>query len=356
MGTSPARPTQSNASRMTPFERIKAVCRGELPDRVPLVLLLREFALKYAGVRFSEAYSDPDTYVRAQLKVLQDFRLDAVCDLFVTPAVDEALGAKIVFPDDDPPWIPEPSVTTAADLEKFVSLDPLSQGRMPYLLDIVTRLKREVGPDIPVMAWPSVPFRTACMLRGSQDLYRGFYRDPEFISDLIEACYEPCLAYGKALIDAGADIIFTSNPTASTGCISREHYETYAHATTRDMHRALKSHGAEIIIFHPCGQWHDRLDLLVELEADVLHFDKVEIQSFKSEFAERCVYMGNVRTVDTLLSGTVRGVEIETQNCLEKGADGGRYILSADCIVPRDTDPAHLHAMADAIERHGSYS
>jgi uroporphyrinogen decarboxylase len=340
---------------MTPIERIKAVCRGELPDRVPFVLLLREFALKHAGVRFVEAYRDPDAYVRAQVKVLQDFRLDAVCDLFVTPAVDEALGAKIVFPDDDPPWIPEPSVATTGDLDKFAKLDPLSHGRMPYLLDIVSRLKREVGPDIPVLAWPSVPFRTACMLMGSQELYRGFYKKPEFVSDLIEACYEPCLAYGKALLDAGADIIFTSNPTASTGCISRQHYEAYAHATTRDMHTALKAHGADTIIFHPCGTWHDRLDLLADIGADVLHFDKVEIAAFKSQYADKCVYMGNVGTVDTLLSGTVADVENEAQNCLEKGAGGGRYILSADCIVPRDTDPAHLSAMADVVERHGGY-
>jgi uroporphyrinogen decarboxylase len=286
---------------------------------------------------------------------LEDFRLDAVCDLFATPAVDEALGAKMAIPDDDPPWISEPCVTTSTDLDKFGRLDPLSDGRMPYLLDIVAKLRRAVGPDVPVVAWPSPPFRTACMVRGNEEIYRGFYREPNFVKEIIEACYEPCVAYGKALIDAGADIIFTSNPTASTNCISREHYEEFVHASSRDMHRALKAHGAEIVIFHPCGRWHDRLDLLVDEAADVLHFDKVGIDSFKSEFSEKCVYMGNVNTVQTLLSGTTTDVRDEAIGCLEKGAGGGRYILSADCIVPRNTDPANLKAMADAIEQHGTY-
>jgi uroporphyrinogen-III decarboxylase len=65
--------------------------------------------------------------------------------------------------------------------------------------------------------------------------------------------------------------------------------------------------------------------------------------------------MGNVNTVQTLLSGTAREVRDEAISCLEKGAGGGRYILSADCIVPRDTDPANLNAMADAIGEHGRY-
>ncbi len=193
------------------------------------------------------------------------------------------------------------------------------------------------------------------MLRGNGELYRDFYRDPEFVKDIIESSYEPCLAYGKALVDAGADMIYITNPTASADCISREHYEEFVHTSTKRMHKALKAHGAEIVIFHPCGRWHDRLDLLVEEEADVLHFDKVSIESFKSGFSEKCVYMGNVNTVDTLLNGTVADVKNETLNCLEKGAGGGRYILSADCIVPRDTDPENLNAMANVIEQYGKY-
>jgi uroporphyrinogen decarboxylase len=340
---------------MTPKERILAVCQGRLPDRVPLVLMSREFSLKYTGIRFADVYENPDLYIQAQVKVLQDFELDCVFDLVGVPAVDEFLGAQLVLPDDDPPWIGEPCVKTRKDLEKFGRVDPETDGRMPYLLDLIANLRRQVGPDIPVLAWASLPFRTACMLRGNGELYKDFYRDPEFVKDIIEASYEPCLAYGKALVDAGADMIYITNPTASADCISREHYEEFAHASSRKMHRALKEHGAEVVFFHPCGRWEDRLDLLFDLEVDVLHFDNLDVASFKSEYDGKSVYMGNVHSIDTLLSGTTTDVENETLDCLRDGAPGGGYILGANCAVPKDTDPAHVRAMAEGIRHHGQY-
>ena len=179
--------------------------------------------------------------------------------------------------------------------------------------------------------------------------------DPEFVKDIIEASYEPCLAYGKALVDAGADMIYITNPTASADCISREHYEEFVHASSRKMHQALKAHGAEVVFFHPCGRWEDRLDLLLDLEVDVLHFDNLDVGSFKSEYDGKCVYMGNVHSIDTLLSGTTTDVENETLDCLRNGAPGGGYILGANCAVPKDTDAAHVRAMAEGIRHHGQY-
>src|SRR5690606_27990158 len=112
----PGEPTMAT-SDMSPMERVMAVLRHEVPDRVPFILQSREFGLKYFGVKFETAYRDPDAYVQAQLKVIRDFNLDAAWDIWCTPAVDEALGAKMEIPEDDPPWIEEPCVRTHEDLE-----------------------------------------------------------------------------------------------------------------------------------------------------------------------------------------------------------------------------------------------
>ncbi len=65
-------------SSMSPRERLMAVCRHEMPDRIPFLLISREFGLRYSGVKHSRAYEDPDAYVGAQLRLLADFQVEGV--------------------------------------------------------------------------------------------------------------------------------------------------------------------------------------------------------------------------------------------------------------------------------------
>ncbi|MCL4768051.1 MAG: uroporphyrinogen decarboxylase family protein [Hyphomicrobiaceae bacterium] len=335
-------------SQMTSMERVMAVCHNEKPDRVPFILASRAFGLKYAGAKFVQAYEDPDLYVQSQLKLIKDFRLDSVWDIWCTPAVDEALGATMDTPEDDPPWIAQPCVHGPDDLGKLRRVDPWKDGRMPYLLDIVTRLKKAVGDDIPVTAWASPPFRTACMIRGNTELYMDMYDDPRFVKDLLEIATENCTAYGKALVEAGADIIAISNPVANTDCISLEHFKEFAHPYSKHMFGEMKKAGAKAINFHTCGRWDDRFDLCCE-NVDIIHCDRVNIGEFTTGYGDRVVAMGNVKSVATMLQGSVEQVKREALDCLETAAATGRYILSADCEVPRETSAANVRALADTL-------
>lgn len=341
-------------SSMTQMERVMAVCRGETPDKVPLLLTSREFGIRYAGLKHHQAYENPKLYIDSQIKLMEDFCLDAVWDIWCTPAVDEALGAEMEIPDDDPPWISNPCLSEHGDISKLRSVDPQKDGRMPYMLDVVSQLKETVGPDVPVVAWASPPFRTACMIRGNTELYLDIFDDPQFVKDLLEITCEACTAYGKALIDAGADIIATSNPVANLDCISLDHFKEFAHPYSKRMFGALKEHGAKAINFHTCGTWDDRYDLCCE-NVDIIHCDQVEIGKFKADYSDRVAIMGNVNSVVTLLQGTPDEIRVEALNCLKKAAEGGRYILSNDCAVPRDTSPENVQVLTDVVKEFGSY-
>ena len=342
-------------SEMTPMERVMGVCHGEIPDRVPFLLTSREFGLKYAGVKHSQAYKDPDVYVGSQLKLLQDFQLDSVWDIWCTPAVDEALGATMEIPEDDPPWITAPCIHSYDDINKLKPVNPWKDGHMPYLLDVVARLKKAVGASVPVIAWASPPFRTACMIRGNTELYMDIFDNPQFVKDLLEIALENCTAYGRSLVEAGADIIATSNPVANMDCISLEHFQEFAHPYSKRMFAALKEAGAKAINFHTCGRWDDRYDFCVE-NVDIIHCDRVNLGEFKARYADKVVIMGNVKSVATLLQGTEEAVREEASACIAAAASGGRYIFSNDCAVPRDTPPANVRAMANVLKKYGTYS
>ena len=340
---------------MTPMERVMAVCHGEMPDRVPFLLTSREFGIKYHGMKFIQAYQDADAYVQSQVRLLEQFGLDGVYDIWCTPAVDEALGAYMATPEDDSPFIPDPYLERPEDLDKLKPVDPQKDGRLPYLLEVVRKLKKAVGPDVPVIAWASPPFRTACMLRGMVNFYQDFYRQPSFAKELLEITSVACTAYGKALLDAGADVICTSNPVANMDCISRKAYAEFSHPYSRRMFGELKAYGAKAVLFHTCGRWLDRYDLVCAENIDIVHCDKIELAEFKAKYTDRVAVMGNVKSVVTLLHGTEEEVRQETRECLRNGAPGGRYIASADCAVPRDTPPANVQAMASVVKQYGEY-
>lgn len=340
---------------MTSIERILAVCTGKIPDRVPFLLASREFSSRQAGMSLLECYTQADRYVDSQVRLVNEFGLDGVYDIWCTPAVDELLGAKLEFLSNDSASIPNGSVTCLNDVRMLPKVDPRREGRAPYLLDVVRRLKKAVGDSVAVIAWASSPFRTASMLRGVTDFYRDLKRDPTFARALLDAVYGPCAAYGKALVEAGADIVCSSNPGANMQCISRPYYEEFSHPYTREMFKEIKHHGAKAVMFHTCGKWDDRLDLVVNENIDIIHCDRVDIAGFKARHSGSTVLMGNLRAVEVLLQGTEETVEQAASECLAQGKEGGRYILSADCSVPRDTPAGNVRAMARAVKKYGSY-
>ena len=347
----------SKSEQMTPRERVMEAISHREPDRVPIVLLSREVAIRYSGLKYADVWADGNKYVQAQDKLIRDFGFDAALDIWCTPVVDEAMGAHVELPEDDAPWVPRPFIKDKSDIKKLkTSIDPQKDGRMPFMLNVVRGLREKLGKDIPISSWISAPFRTACMLRGSTNLYVDILRDPGFVKELLETVMEPLTAYGKALVDAGADIICTSNPVANNDCIRYAHYKEFSHPYTKRLFGDLKAHGDVKIMFHTCGNWDGRYDLVTEENTDILHVDKVDLEQFKKDWGSKITIMGNVRSVDTMLQGTPETVAGEAESCIAKAAKGGGYFLSADCTVPLGTPVENLRSFVNVGLTKGIYS
>lgn len=339
------------------IDRFMTAVELKEPDRIPIVLTSREFGIRYSGYKFSECLKDEDLYIKSQIKCLEDFELDAVWDLWAIPVIAEAFGSNLRIMEDDVPWITEPyALTRPRDLKKLEAkaIDVTKDGRMPYMLNLVKKLKKAVGNDIPVIGWVSTPFRTACMLRGIDNFYKDLFKVPDFAEELLEFALKYSILYGEAMIEAGADIISISNPVASAGCISRKHYERFSFPYEKKMIASLKKKGA-IIQYHTCGDWNDRYDLVLETGIDILHPDKIDLKQFKKEFGSKVCLMGGVPSVDIMLLGSPKEVAEITRNSIDSAAEGGGYMISADCALPRDTPADNVLAMVSAAKQYGKY-
>ena len=342
---------------MKSIDRVMAAVELKEPDRIPIVLVTREFGIKYSGYKFSECLEDEDLYIKSQMKCLEDFELDAVWDLWAIPVIAEAFGSNLRIMEDDVPVITEPyAITEPGDLKKLEEkkIDVTKDGRMPYMLNLAKKLKKAVGNDIAVIGWVSTPFRTACMLRGMDAFYRDLFRTPDFAEELLEFALEYCIRYGEAMIETGADIISTSNPVASAGLISRKHYERFSFPYEKKMIASLKKKGA-IIQYHTCGDWNDRYDLIVETGIDILHPDKIDLKQFKKDFGSKVCIMGSVPSVDIMLLGSSKEVAEITRSSIDWAAEGGGYMISADCALPRDTPADNVLAMVNTAKEYRKY-
>ncbi|MCL5958529.1 MAG: uroporphyrinogen decarboxylase, partial [Chloroflexi bacterium] len=211
-----------------------------------------------------------------------------------------------------------------------------------------------VGPEVPVTGLVPSPFLLAGTLRGAEALMRDFFSNRRFIEELSLLCIDYTSKYALLLVEAGADVIRLVNPFANASCISRKHYQEFVHPYTRQMLARLKAKGIRVI-FHTCGRWDDRLDLVTSEGADILHVDKMDLLAFKQSYGGRVGVMGNVKTVDTMLLGRPQDVERESRECIRQAGTGGGYILSADCVLPRDTPVENIQAMVSAARKYGCY-
>ena len=344
--------TMGRQTGKTILEKAMNLQKGE---SIPVMAHTCVFNMKYFGKKYVDCLLDPREYVETEVKCYEEFGYDGVWTISPMEAVGEALGSRLKFFEDDVPASAEPVLKNPKDFEKLVKedRDVKTYHRVRYLCDVISGLKAGVGDRTMVAANAHSVFRCAGMLRGLNNLFLDLAIRQSFLKELQEFCLPKCVDFVSELVKAGADIIVITNPIGSANCISREMYRSQVHPFTKRLYQAIKATGAKLI-FHSCGVWDDRYDLLVEEEPHVLWVDKVDLKWFKEKYGEKVCIMGNVKTTETMLQGTPRQVEQEALDCIERAGKNGGFILSADCQLPRDVPGENLKALIAAARKYGA--
>lgn len=312
--------------------------------------------MRYLGYTLEECYKDPNKYPESQIRLVKDFAHDAVWDLAGTHPIQRAMGQKMLESKDDVPSPLEPIITDPEDLKKLPKKVEL-EGKevIDFHISITKQLKEQVGDDVAVIAHTSSPFHLACSLRGAQNLYMDMYERPEFVKELVEYLIQPVLEFSKLQADAGADIIYTACPVASRAMISKKHYAEFVDPVHKRIFDHWKNTLNRKVLFHVCGDWSDRFDLVVDEGPDIIHVDKIDLSWLKKEFGGRVCINGNVGTTTTLKLGSPEEVKREAVECIKKAARNGGFMLGADCTVPKDTPIANMRALTESVMKVGNY-
>ncbi|MGO9372943.1 MAG: uroporphyrinogen decarboxylase family protein, partial [Syntrophobacteraceae bacterium] len=242
------------------------------------------------------------------------------------------------------PGIEHPPPYKLDDTPTFPS-DFLSRGGIPELLKAVRILKKEVGNDAVVVAGIIGPFTIAGSLVDTVPLLKATFKAPDKIRPFLEVAAKAASALGKALVEAGADIISCEDMTASPELIAPKTYRDIELEYQREVFDSI----SVPTILHICGNVDSIVAWMGQTGANILSLEpKANPLLAREKCGPNIILMGGVDTATTLF---MKDAETVTQAC-EESISKGIQILAPGCAIAPGTPPENLLAMVEVAKRH----
>lgn len=337
------------------------------PDCVPFYATLTEHARYLFGIPAHTFYTTPDLFVEAQLLVSQYYGLDLPgvhADVINIEA--EALGRKVMYRPRSAPLLEpgRPLYATRADIDAIAEIDPYTDGRMPFILDVYRLIGERTG--LPAERWFTAPFSLLCAVQGYERVVRDATYDPGFLHSLLETLRErvllpwirTSLRHGLPTWAATGD-----DPWASFPVITAKLYDQFVLPEVTALQDALRPAGYRIAVM---GSWGDSrvenptalLEERVRLQGALRGLDP-DVQNLGPElYAQvanrRGVALGLGLDSRLIHDGPIEAIVSRVRDYISRAARDGRLTLFIK-NVPGDTPPEHIHAAVSAARTYGLY-
>jgi uroporphyrinogen decarboxylase len=339
------------SDQLTPLERLQHTIEGKKTDRLGVLAITKMFGIKQAGTSVADCFNGPpDQFVKTQWDLVTKFSHEALWGYSGFFPINEVLDPTTIRATQDDLFIQRRYLKSSEEVKSLPEIAIQDKGHITWSLNIIRKLKGLSQGRYPVFGWISLPFEAAWMLRGP-DIYMDLIEAPDRVHELLEYCLKLHIEYALKMREAGADVIWTTNPVVNTECISKKHYRKFSYDVDCRFFTTLRSMGIWTMS-HVCGDWSDRLEEVFNMGAHIYYLSKkFDLAAVKKSYGTKCVLMGNVPAVDTLYQGTTEDVRREAARCIEVGVPGGNYILGGDCSIPRDTPPQNLAVLFEMARK-----
>ncbi len=235
--------------------------RGEATERVPVWMMRQagRYLPPYMVLRekygFFERCQTPELACQITLQPVDIIGVDAAIlfsDILVVP---QAMGLEVQLIESKGPVLPDP-IKTTADMQRVRVPDV--HETLQYVFDAIGLIKKELNGRVPLIGFAGAPWTLLCYMvqgKGSKtfDEAKAFcYTQPVLAHQLLQMITDTSIAYLKAQIAAGADIVQIFDSWG--GLLGPEDFENLSLHYIRQMVAALKD-SAPVIIFAK-GAWH----------------------------------------------------------------------------------------------------
>lgn len=338
---------------LTPRQRLAAYGRGEVIDRLPCVPIVGNSAARVLGVKVRELRDDAAKLSAAHVAAWQRFGYDSVrifTDLYI---LAEAMGARVILPEDETAYLSAPAISEVAAIATLQPVNPLRDGLLPIHLEAIQRTVAAIGEQVPVTAALTGPLTTASFLIGAETLSRLMLKNPEAVHRLCQISLESAISFAEAILAAGGTPSLTE-PMASSTVISPRQFQTFAQPYLTKLIDFIHHHDRAVTL-HICGKTEKSWEAMVATGADTLSLDnEVDLAAASRQLGNRVRIMGHVHPTAVLLQGTPADVRQAVRDCVRQAhATPKGYIVASGCSLPTETPFANIDAMLDAVREIG---
>ncbi len=338
---------------MTPMERAKAMARGETVDRLPCNPNVANGVARVYGCKISEFNTCARTIANAQIASYREFGYDGVrifTDLFPWA---EAMGAKVIFPEDNTADLGASAIDDVSKIDLLQPADPYKDGRLPVHVEAMKYLIDEIGDEVGCAGGIVGPFTNAFFLIGIQKMTKMFFKNPEAVHRLCEVSLETCIRYADAILAQGLTPTI-SEPMSSCTVVSPKHFRTFGAPYIKRLVQHIKGKGKPVTM-HICGKtdkiWEDIVDMGV---AGFSIDNVVDLRQCRESIGDRVKILGHVDPASIMYAGTPADVRKAVAECTMQAWDSPKgYVIMSGCSLPVDTPFENIHAMMDAAREIG---
>lgn len=333
---------------MTSRERVLAMLDGRPVDHLPLMPITMMFAADRIGEKYGRYALDHRIMAEAQIRTAEEFGFDHVSGITETREAPDC-GASVQYFDDQPYAMDESRARLAekSALKDLKMPEPCGGAMNDRLLGLLL-MKERAGSEKIVEGWVEGPCGASADLRGINTLMLDFFDDRAFVTNLFEFVVELAVRFGRAQVEAGADVIGIGDPASSL--VGPRIYEEFVWPYQKRLADGLHAAGARVRL-HVCGNTRRMLTGMAKLGCDIVDIDsQVPLEEAREKMGPNQVLLGNLDPVRVLRDATPEAVFAALMECHRQA--GPRYIVAAGCEVVRDTPLANMRALAEFARSH----
>lgn len=343
---------------MTSLERCMTVLNGETPDMLPIIPQSFMFAVETANLKIGDVNKNGKKMAQAHIISQEKYGYDGCVIDFDDATIAEAVGAKVIFREDEPATVDEeqPVLKDLRDVYNMPIPDPSRSGRMNEWLEATRTLVDAIGDHVFVMGRADQgPFSIACLLRGTTQFMMDLLtEDKQLIDDVLDYCRKISAVFAKAQKDAGAHATSIGDAFAGPNLISPDMYRQFALGPEKKLTKEVQEYGIPFSI-HICGNTNGIIEDMGTTGAKILEVDwQLDIAKAREVVPMSTIIMGNIDPSFPLVVGSPEDVDSAVKKIIE-ATKGKNHIISSGCAMGRNTPPENFRAFINAARKYGSY-
>lgn len=332
---------------MNPKELLFAVLRHEKAAGVPWVPFAGVHAGKLVGYDAQEVLTDGDKLFKALSEVNRLYKPNGQPVVFDLQIEAEILGCELVWTKDGPPSVKTHPLADTTRIPCRCTLPDETDGRIPMVLDVMRRMKKEFGETTALYGLICGPFTLASHLRGN-DIFMDMFDDEEYVKNLLDYCTDA----GKRMIDmyvaAGMDVIAVVDPLVSQ--VSPTHFEEFLNAPFKELFDYIRAKNV-FSSFFVCGDATKNIEVMCKTNPDSISIDEnVNIAAAKQITDKYNIAIGgNIPLTTVMLHGTQQDNMKCVVDILDSIENKKNLIIAPGCDMPYNVPVENTIGAAQAV-------